>query len=452
MPSPLPSLRLATLPLLCTLGFAAFPLAVSAADITAELQAAIDSGAGLVEVPPGQHELSRTLRVDLAKHGRTVIRGRGASRLVMTAAGPAIEIVGTHAGTAAPQTVKPQVWEKENAPRIEDLEIVGEHPEADGIRLIGTMQPTLRDLVIRRVRHAIHLVERNRNVLISDCHLYENRGAGVFYDAVNLHQSNIVGCHISYNAAGGVVIRGGDVRNVHITGCDIEGNMGGADSEPTANVVLDSRGGSIGEVAITGCTIQHTHDAPGSANIRIDGDSQAVRHTEERRHGNITISGNVLSDVQINVHLRNTRGVTLAGNTAWKGFEHNLLVENCDSVAVAGNVFDRNPRYHYGDGGDANLGLKFVGCRGCSLSGNVIHGSGREVPPLWLVECEEMIVSGGSITEFGELAVLWEQVRNSRLSDCLIRGGQGDRGAAIRDRDGEGNVIEAAGAGDDAVF
>lgn len=430
----------------CTLCFLLAPLGASAADITADLQAAIDAGTGLVEIPPGEHRLSRSLRVELAKCGRTVIRGSGASRLIMTAAGPAIEIIGTHAGTASPDTVKPQVWEKENGPRVEDLEIVGEHADADGIRLVGTMQATLRDLVVRRVRHAVHLQERNRNLLVSDCHLYENRGAGVFYDAVDLHQSNIIGCHISYNAAGGVVIRGGNVRNVHITGCDIEGNMGGAESgvasEPTANVLLDSRGGSIGEVAITGCTIQHTHDAPGSANIRVDGESESVKHTDERRHGNITISGNVLSDVQINVHLRNTRGVAITGNTAWKGFQHNLLAENCDEVTLAGNVFDRNPRYHYGDGGEANLGLKFQGCRGCSLSGNVIHGSDRDVPPLWFVDCQEMVVTGGSITEFGELAVLWERVGNSRLADCLIRGGDGSRQPPIRQVDGQGNRIE----------
>src|SRR5690606_25354027 len=100
MPFIPPCLRIATLPCLCVLGslcalgLSSVALPASAADLTDQLQAAIDAGSGLVEVPPGEHELSRPLRVDLATHGRTVIRGNGASRLVMTAAGPAIEIIG----------------------------------------------------------------------------------------------------------------------------------------------------------------------------------------------------------------------------------------------------------------------------------------------------------------------------------------------------------------------
>ena len=83
---------------------------------------------------------------------------------------------------------------------------------ANGIAARGTMQLTINRVVVREARHAIRLHGRNRNVLISDVHLYHNRGIGIFYDTVNLHQSNITGSHISYNAGGGVVVRGGDVR------------------------------------------------------------------------------------------------------------------------------------------------------------------------------------------------------------------------------------------------
>ena len=58
-------------------------------------------------------------------------------------------------------------------------------------------------------------------------------------------------------------------------------------------------------IAITGCTIQHTHNAPDSANIRIMGEGKARPYAEgELRGGNITITGNILSDVQVNVHLQ----------------------------------------------------------------------------------------------------------------------------------------------------
>ena len=42
----------------------------------------------------------------------------------------------------------------------------------------------------------------------------------------------------------------------------------------------------------------------------------------------MTIGDNVLSDVQTNIHLAGVRGVTITGNTFWKGYAHNLLVED----------------------------------------------------------------------------------------------------------------------------
>src|SRR5688572_23625516 len=126
-------------------------------------------------------------------------------------------------------------------PVVHSLEIVGEHPEADGIVAAGTMQLTITRTAVRKVRHGIRLIERNRNVLISDCHIYENSGAGIFLDSVNLHQINVIGSHISYCRAGGIVSKGGEVRNLHIGTCDIESNMA-SDGPPAANILLDSTG------------------------------------------------------------------------------------------------------------------------------------------------------------------------------------------------------------------
>ena len=104
----------------------------------------------------------------------------------------------------------------------------------------------------------------------------------------------------------------------------------------TANVLLDCADGSVAEVAITGCTIQHTKNAPDSANIRILGRGSMNRRGQrmEFNCGNVTIGDNVLSDVQNNIHLVGVRGVTITGNTFWQGYAHNLLVEDSTSVVV----------------------------------------------------------------------------------------------------------------------
>lgn len=370
----------------------------------------------------GVYRISRTVEINLDETGPISISGDGSATIVMDGPGPAFRFIGTHEGTAAPNTVKENVWENQRSPMIDGLEIIGNHPEASGVEATGTMQLTATRLVLRKLHHGIHLVKRNRNVLISDCHIYENSGVGIFYDNVNLHQSNIVGCHISYNKLGGIVNKGGDVRNIHIGTCDIEGNMGGPDSKPSANIELDCRGGSVAEVAIVGCTIQHDHQSPNSANIRFHGESTPRPFTTETRHGHITIADNVLSDVFVNVEITNARSVAITGNTMWKGFDHNLKIVGSESVVVSGNMLDRNPRYHYGDGADSRNAVLIKNGKGVTFSGNHITDVTSEAGAVVVDQCERVNINGNTILDCSPVGILLLETSFSKISGCLILG------------------------------
>jgi hypothetical protein len=264
----------------------------------------------------------------------------------------------------------------------------------------------------------------------------------VFYDHVNLHQSNVVGCHISYNGGGGVVCRGGDVRNIHIGTSDIESNHA-ADGEPTANVLIDSTDGpmGIGEVAIVGCTIQHNHTSPDSANVRILGKS-GEKEGEPVREGNVTIADNVFSDVQTNVHLRDCRGVTVVGNTFWMGFAHDLLVEDCSDIVVGPNNLDRNPRYDYGDSLTAKGGVIFRGCADCTVNGLHIHGAHDVVAGLLVENSRRFNITGCTVLDCDGVGVWLKDVIDSRLSDCLVRDDRPGRNDAVALRlSGGGNLV-----------
>ncbi|HYF37669.1 MAG TPA: right-handed parallel beta-helix repeat-containing protein, partial [Prosthecobacter sp.] len=353
---------------------------------------------------------------------------------------------------AAPATFKPQVWDKERTPMVSALEIVGAHPEANGIEATGTMQITISRVVVRKCRHALHFTTRNRNVLIADCHLYENSGIGIFYDDVNIHQTNVIGSHISYNNGGGIVSRGGNVRNFHIGTCDIEGNHT-PNGPPSANVELTSTGGSIGEVAITGCTIQHSSKAPGSANIRIQGagsDPSLERRVGRAttREGNVTISANVFSDVRVNIEVQESRGVTITGNTFWEGFEHDLIAEGCEHLVVSDNNFDRNPRYAVNGFENAeNNGLVFKNCADTAITGNIIGGVWRHRAAVDVENCSRMMIANNSILDSDGAGLRLEGVKNSLITNNLIRD---DREEAKRSKEpslvvigGEGNQIGA---------
>lgn len=405
-------------------------------DDTAAIQRAVNAG-GAVRFAKGTYRITKTVLVELDKTGFVSLIGDGTARVVMAGAGPAFKFLGTHGGTADPEQFKPNVWERQRMPAVDSLAIEGAHAEADGIEAEGTMQITITRTHIRSVRHGIHLAVRNRNVLISDCHIYHCTGIGVFYDKVNLHQSNITGSHISYCAGGGIVGRGGDVRNIHIANCDIESNMTKG-APPTANILLDSAGGSIAEVAITGCTIQHNSPGPDSANIRILGRGVAMAEW-----GHITITGNVLSDVQVNVHLKHARGVTLTGNTFWMGYQHDLLVEDSSNVVVGPNAFDRNPRYNYGTSSNVNGGLVFRSSRDCTLTGLHVNGVWRKPAAVLIEKCDRFHLANATILDSDGVGLLLRDTTNTRVSGCVIRDDRAERKAtrSLQVIGGKGNWV-----------
>ena len=414
------------------------------ADDTEAFQRAIDSGRGDIYIPRGTYRLTKTVVADLDRIGPVSIAGPGTAKIVMAGPGPAFKLVGTHEGTADPGTVKENVWRSQRMPTVSGLEIVGANPQACGVEATGTMKATFSRLLIRKALHGIHLTKRNRNVIISDCHIYENRGIGIYLDHVNLHQINVGNSHVSYNSAGGIVQRGGDVRNLQIGNCDIEGNMG-EKAPPTANVLIDATGGSIGEIAITGCTIQHTHNAPDSANIRIIGEGRPrPSYAEgELRGGNITITGNILSDVQTNVHLHKVRGVTIVGNTLWKGYTQDVLIEGCSSLIIGANVFDRNPRYHYGDGASAKRGLVFRNCNDVTLTGLQINNVWQTEGGLVLKKCRNFNISGCTVLDCDNCGILMDDVEDTIVSNCIVRDTRKEttETTALILRKGKGNFI-----------
>lgn len=394
------------------------------ADDTAALQKLVDAG-GSVQLPKGKYRLTKTVTVDLAKLGAFGLSSDGTATVIMTGPGPALKIVGTHGGTAAPKSFKPETW-AQRTPVVQGLEILGAHAEADGIEATGTMQLTLSRLTIRECRHGIHLTERNRNVIVADCHLYRNRGVGLYLDHVNQHQTNVSGCHISYNLGGGVVAIGGEVRNLHIGTSDIEANHD-ENGPPSANVLLDSTGGSIAEVAITGCTLQHNHKAPGSANIRIlgAGSDPSLLRREGRattREGHVTITGNVFSDVEVNIELRESRGVTLTGNTFWEGFAHDLLVEDSQNIVITGNNFDRNPRYLVNGNGLAERnGIVLRRLADSAFTGNIVVGVHGKEAAIDVEDSSRLRITDNSILDSDGHALRLTRLKKSLVTGNLLR-------------------------------
>jgi parallel beta helix pectate lyase-like protein/pectate lyase-like protein len=390
-------------------------------DDTAALSHAVQQGDGHLLFPRGEYVISEPLYVPLEQVGRFAIDGLQA-KLIMTGPGPALHLVGTHKKTAQPEDFVPGVWQKERMPWLRGLEIVGSHPAADGIRLEGVMQPTLQGLLIRRCRHGVHLTKRDRNVVIADCHIYDNSGVGVFFDKVNLHQTNIHGNHISYCKQGGIKIIGSEIRNLQICSNDIEYNYD-AKVEGCADVCFDCREGTVREGTIVGNTIQ-AKQSPGGANIRLIG----VGKSDPNAVGLLAITGNLLGSQETVLHLRSCRGVVVSGNAIYSGYHRAIWAEDAEHLVIGSNSIDHNPEYR----GKSTDTILLEHCRNVALTG-LVHQHTLEAmveadASVLVRECENVNLTGCQIIHARKHGVDVHHCRQVRIADCTIQGRAADDG------------------------
>lgn len=336
-------------------------------DDTKAIEHALKEGDGVLHFPPGNYLLTRTVEVPLAEFGRASINGSGGTaKILMAGAGPAFRLVGTHDKSADPDGFKPGVWQRERMPTVQDIEIEGINPEADGLLLEGTMQATLSGVLIREVRDGVRVLGRCRNLLITHCHIYHLRGVGVFFDRLNLHQAIISASHISYCARHGIKIEASEIRNLQITGCDIEYNY--TDDVPgCADILIDCTAdkSTVREGTIVSNTIQARYSV-GGANVRMVGFGAEANH----RAGMFSITGNLIGSQETNVHLDACRGVVVGENVIYSGHKRNLLIERSRNIVVGPSSFDHNPDY-----GEKELstGIRIADSRDVQISGCLIQ-------------------------------------------------------------------------------
>jgi len=353
----------------------------------------------------------------------------------MEGAGPAFRFSGTHMGSAAPESFKDNVWQSQRMPSVDGLEIIGKHAESVGIGATGTMQLTVTRVLIRKALHGIHLYNRNRNVIISECHIYDNRGIGIFLEEVNLHQINITSSHISYNNRGGIVVRNGAVHNMQIGSCDIEANVD-ENGPPSANIFIDISNGRMLEGAVVGCTVQHYHNAMGSANIRFIGHG-----TENRGEtGNFTIADNIFSDTQHNIDIQYARGIIIYGNTFWKGYTHNILIKDSEHILLSNNLLDRNPTYR---STDSNNGIIIQNSSDLTINGlhlyNVVGGKAGIV----LEKCWNYNLMNSTILNCDNGGIELIDSRDGKISGNFIKNefNESKKQPSIKLRGGKNNLI-----------
>jgi hypothetical protein len=293
------------------------------------------------------------------------------------------------------------------------------------------MQPTLTRLLIRRCRHGIHLTNRDRNVLIADCHIYDNAGVGVFFDRVNLHQTNIHGSHISYCKQGGIKVVGSEIRNLQICGNDIEYNFD-ARAAASADVLFDCRAGTVREGTLVGNTIQASL-SPGGANVRFVG----AGRDNPNAVGMFAITGNLIGSQHTALDFASCRGVVVSGNALYSGYHYALRAEDCEHLVLGPNSIDHNSDYR----GTSTDQVVLRRCRNVTLTGLVLQHTREPSAPVEasveVRDCQNVSLTGCQILGARGRGVAVHGSSVVRVADCTVRGRANDnsyRAAVTVDR------------------
>jgi len=386
-------------------------------DDTQALQRAVDER-GVLELGKGSYLISAPLVLDTTQRGYVGVRGaQGTSRLVMAGAGPALRVIGDHRGTAHPASFEEHTWERERFPVLQGFEVYGRHAQADGIELFRTVKCTIQNVLIRECRYGIHLIERNRNPIIANSHIYRCTDSGIFMDAVNLHQAIIIGNQISYCFRAGIRQFNGDVHNIQITGNDIEYNSGYEEGSSGEIVLEVPDDGLISEYTIASNTLQATPGA-GGANIIMTGrpmpDDSPVRV--------VSITGNVIGSRNKNIVMRYAqRSVTISGNTIYTGVAANIELANCGEVAITGNTIDDSPWEPNASGAG---GVLLEGCQNCAITGNIAtglaYGDDARGGAVTLTRCSAVAVSDCQLLSPAHRGVYLESANLCRIANNTI--------------------------------
>jgi hypothetical protein len=123
------------------------------------------------------------------------------------------------------------------------------------------------------------------------------------------------------------------------------------------------------------------------------------------------ISGNLIGNQAINLHLTACRGIAISGNHIYGGYRHNVRMEGCDDMTLTGNIFGHN---YWVPGRQIDNNLYLEDCSDCVLQGLQVRGA-PEGKTTWTEDW-----AGGS-PRVHEALIEMNRCRRMVLDGCLFR-------------------------------
>ncbi|WP_406903139.1 right-handed parallel beta-helix repeat-containing protein [Serratia marcescens] len=294
--------------------------------------------------------------IDPAAVKRTNFNGATIVQLSNTAT---LHYLGTLAGSANPIQSGDKVH-SEYGFIIDNARICSVDRESGvGVLLEKTIGATISNSVFYFNSIGIQIKGMNRNINISNSHIYANRNYGLHYmPNGDMHQMNVTGTHISYSRIN-VFSDNQHLYNLQISGSDIE--VSSYPSDVDKNICIKALGDiKVDCVEITGCTIEgHSTD---NALIRLEGG-------DVTNISNVVISGNTIGNGgNAEIQIGGCRNVRIDNVHKFSNGHSVEFIGSTDNVNISGN-------FHKGKGDvlycDGEHSLRNVKLFGTVIGGNV---------------------------------------------------------------------------------
>lgn len=323
---------------------------------------------GILRLEPGKtYLISSTIKIDL-----TNIKGIQANNAKIFLSGdfPAFHLKGnkTNGGAEPPSNAG---LENEFSAVIEQLHVYSKNHEGTALILDGTFGVNISKSHFYNLKKGIEVINRNRNVIITENHLWDVAEYGIHYNNANLHQSIIANNHISY-AKIALFFENGDVHNIQINSNDIEvGYSINNNTQSAIQVVCDKPDTQFSQAQIVGNTIEdHFLAKEGIIHFYSKAFESSVISLDQAPYiGMIELVGNEFSGSSKALVLDNIHDLTVNGNTFKLIKEAFISIYTCaEGINISGNTFSGRVGKNYGgkvlkvEGGKAGIGstLRFL--------------------------------------------------------------------------------------------
>lgn len=361
-----------------------------------DLQAVLNFVTGAISFDPAKkYFISQSLKVNAS-----TAKGLYGNRATFIVGGdfPAFTIKGGMSGGSANPATNGVLSRHEGGFHVDSIRAYSSDLVSGvGVALSNVFKPRITNCDFMYLKHGIHFSGLNRDVIITDNHVYACHDYGVYFDnTADIHQLNVLGNIITY-CTRNIFLDNADIYNLQIVGNDIELGTYPTDvaAADKADIWITAMSSMVEDVSILGNTLEdhwtsdrlvkmEGRDTANILSVVISGNSSGNSSKGEIELGGVSgvyIDGQFKkSSGDTLVFTGNVDGLTMSVQANKKGWRGGLV--SCNGAYSLSNIQISGCQMN---GSGAYNAVRLLGkptLKNVTISGNNLHDRSTETPIL----------------------------------------------------------------------